>query len=202
LTTCFYNFLHKYLDDPSYTKKPSRDGFKSSSPLEILQKIGKDTRFDGLFDEQGSDNIVPLFEKREAAVLEYWNAWDISNPKKQFEDSQKAAVALLVGTHSSERKYDFFMVHLLTTSHAIRVLLPIVPAKWQMPLVRQWWLFVVAVYISQLRPTIELHKINQFELEGRDWKYVENKTLNSARGLDAHFVKCRLPVKGPTHVQR
>lgn len=76
-------------------------------------------------------------------MLEHWNAWQVEDPRAQFEESQKAAVALLVGTPrpgGREGKYDFFIVHLLTSSHAVRILLPLIPAKFQVPLVRQWWL--------------------------------------------------------------
>ncbi|OCK80976.1 hypothetical protein K432DRAFT_381735 [Lepidopterella palustris CBS 459.81] len=191
LSTCFYSFLHKYLDDPSYTK-PST--FSTITPLDILHKVGKDKRFDGLFDHQGSNNVERLFQEHEEAVLEYWNAWDLPNPKEQFEASQKTAVALFVTTHD-DAEFDFFLVHLLTSSHAVRILLPVIPNKFHVSLVRQWWLFTVAVYIAQLRPDIKMEKINDYDLKGRDWKFVVDKALNSKHSLDAHFVKALRAMK-------
>lgn len=187
MTATSYNFMHKYLDDPSYTKTFS---FSTTSPLEILHKIAKDTRFDGLFKGHGADNIEPLFETHEELVLEYWNAWTIKEPMKQFQESQEAAVALLVatvavGTHA----YDFFLVHILTTSHAVRILLPFVPQKYHMNLVRQWWLLTISVYISQLRPTIDEERIGRPDLKGKHWKYVEDLALNGNWAKDAHYVK-------------
>ena len=179
-----YNFLHKYLDDASYTK-PST--YSTTSPLEILHKIAEDTRFDGLFDSRGSDNIELLFKDHEDLVLEHWNAWTISDPNKQFADSQQAAVALLVrtvkpGTHA----YDFFMVHILTTSHAVRILLPLIPKKFHVSLVRQWWLLTIAVYVAQLRPKIN----DDIEVKpAQGWKYVEDRAVNSPWAIDAHYVK-------------
>ena len=188
LATTSYNFLHKYLDDPSYTK-PST--YSTSSPLEILQKISEDQRFDDLFDHQGADNIGSLFEKHEKAVLEHWNAWHLSNPKKQFEDSQYAAAALLVATHEarSDKSYDFFLVHLLTTSHAVRILLPLIPAQFHISLVRQWWLITLAVYIAQLRPKILMESITNYVTDGREWTWVDKQAVESKWGMDAHFVK-------------
>lgn len=179
-----YNFLHKYLDEPSYSK-PST--YSTTSPLDILHKISEDKRFDGLFDGKGSGNIGSLFENHEDLVLEHWNAWKIVDPNKQFRDSQEAAVALLVrtvqpGTHS----YDFFMVHLLTTSHAVRILLPLIPKKFHVSLVRQWWLFAISVYIAQLRPKVDE------DMEGKpskQWHYVEDKAINGPWAKDAHYVK-------------
>lgn len=179
-----YNFLHKYLDNSSYTK-PST--YSTTSPLEVLHKIASDTRFDGLFDSRGSDNIEPLFQNHESLVLEHWNAWTIFDPNKQFADSQEAAVALLVrtvkpGTHA----YDFFVVHTLTTSHAVRILLPLIPKKFHISLVRQWWLLTIAVYIAQLRPKID----DDIEVKpAQGWKYVEDKAVNGAWATDAHYVK-------------
>jgi hypothetical protein len=187
LTSVSYNYLHKYLDDPSYTRPSPLKS--TSSPLELLTKAAADQRFEGLFKTPGFGNIDPLFEKHEALILEYWNAWDLPNPVKQFEDSQDAAIALLVatvkpGTHA----YNFFIVHLLTTSHAVRILLPFMPAKFHVPVVRQWWLLTLAVYIAELRPSIDESNIPT-DLKGKDWGYVEEKALTSKWRTDAHFVK-------------
>lgn len=187
LATCFYSYLHKYLDDPKYTK-PSRHG--TSFPheiLEILQNVSKDKRFDNL----GGFEIDPIFKHAEAAILEHWNSWQLTNPKKQFEDSQRAAVALLVGTvePGSGAKYDFFLVHLLTTTHAVRILLPMIPAKFHIPLVRQWWLLTLAGYIAQSRPKASMEYITEYDLEDKDWDWVDKQALESKWATDEHFVK-------------
>lgn len=188
LATTSYNFLHNYLDDPSYTK-PST--YSTSSPIEILQKVAQDKRFDNLFDHQGAHNIDRLFKDHETAVLEHWNAWQLPNPKKQFKDSQYAAVALLVATHEngSSTSYDFFLVHLLTTSHAVRILLPLIPAKFHVALVRQWWLLTLAVYIAQVRPKIDLKNITDYDTGSKDWMWVDKQAVEGKWSLDAHFVK-------------
>ena len=194
LATTSYNFLHKYLDDPSYTK-PST--YKSSFPIDILHKISEDKRFDNLFDHQGADNIGPIFENHEAAVLEHWNSWQLADPKKQFEDSQYAATALLVGTHGSSggRSYDFFLVHLLTTSHAVRIILPMIPAKFHVTLVRQWWLITLAVYIAQLRPYISRARITEYDVGDRNWSWIDKHAIEGKWALDAHFVKALRAMK-------
>ncbi|KAK5655436.1 hypothetical protein OQA88_5707 [Cercophora sp. LCS_1] len=181
-----YNFLHKYIDNSSYTRKST---VSSTSPTELLNKLADDTRFDGIFEEPGFANIETLFEKHESLVLEYWNAWDITDPVKQFQESQETAVALLVatvpaGTHS----YNFFLCHVLTTSHAARILLPFVPSKYHISLVRQWWLLTLAVYIAELRPKIDPDYVPS-DIKGRDWNYVEHRVLNTDWSTDAHYVK-------------
>jgi len=193
LVATSYNFLHKYLDDPAYSK-PST--YSTSSPLDILQRVAKDNRFDGLFDEPGARNIKPLFQDHEGAVLEHWKSWSISNPIKQFEDSQYAATALLVSTYGrGSAKFDFFLVHLLTTSHAVRVLIPFIPVQFHVTLVRQWWLLTLAVYIAQLRPPIKAENILEYALKGRDWKWVERQAVENRRSFDAHYVKALRAMK-------
>ena len=127
-----------------------------------------------------------------AAALEYWNSWQLKSPKDQFSESQKLAVALLVAAQSpkeNHKRYDFFAVHLLTSSHAVRVLLPLLPGKFHIPLVRQWWLFTLLVYISQLRPKINIDLIKLVELEGRGWSFVTERALKGSYRTDAHYVK-------------
>lgn len=185
-----YNFLHKYLDDPAYTRQPP---FSSTSPLELINKLAVDERFDGLFARPGFANIEPLFQHHEALVLEYWNAWDVACPAADattlFRESQAAAAALLVATvRPGTHAYNFFVVHVLTTSHAVRILLPLLPARFHVPLVRQWWLLALAVYIAELRPKIDPDYVPR-DLKGKGWKYVEYQALHSEWGTDAHYVK-------------
>lgn len=190
--SCFYDSLHKYIDDPSYTSPAS---YTSTNPLAILQKVHEDERLDGLFDHRGSDNIGPLLEKREDVVLNHWNAWDLGNDEKALQErlhaAQRAAVALLVATKQEGRKYDFFLCHLLTSSHAIRILLPLAPTAFHAKLVRQWWLFVLLAYVGQLRPKIDAQIIDDFEPENEkeSWKYVKHEALTGKYRTDAHWVK-------------
>ncbi|CAL8582691.1 hypothetical protein XPA_008342 [Xanthoria parietina] len=184
-----YNHLHKYLDDPSYTT-PSPTN-PSKSPLELLCRLQKDTRFEGVLRDPGPDNLQPLFRNHEALMLEYWNAWQISSdPTQDFQASQRAAAALLVASRKAGgAPYDFFLVHVLTTSHAVRILLPLLPAKYHIPLVRQWWLLTLSVYIAQLRPEILLRSVGDYDLKGRGWGWVDGQAVGGKYALDAHYVK-------------
>ena len=190
LVATSYNFLHKYVDQGSYTRIPS---YTTTSPLEILVRVSKDTRVD---NQGGKLTMVQLFDKYEGVILEHWNTWKISDPKKQFEESQYAASALLAATQKAgNNEYDFFIVHLLTTSHALRILLPFVPASSHISLLRQWWLLTLAVYITQGRPEVRLNLITGYDLKGRDWTWVNSQALSSSWALDAHYVKANRALK-------
>jgi hypothetical protein len=99
---------------------------------------------------------------------------------------------VLVAAHDVKHEYDFFFCHLLTTSHAVRILLPLIETRWHTSIVRQWWLFTLAVYIAQTRPKIDEGRIMGVELAGRGWEWVDSHALSSKWSLDAHYVKaCR-----------
>ncbi len=186
LGACFYSPLHKYIDEPSYAK-PSPH--RSANLRGILDKVRADKRFDGLYAHRSGD-ISKVFSEREEALLEYWNAWELSDPQIAFRQSQELAVTILMGTEAPENtKFDFCFVHILTSSHAVRVLLPLVPAKFHISLVRQWWLFTLSVYIAQTRPQIDPSIVENYDLNGRDWKFVVHKALDSSESTDAHYVK-------------
>jgi len=186
LASVQYNFLHKYLDDSCYAK-PSP--FKSKSPLDLLIRLSKDDRFNSIPRKPELDELEKILDDREAFFSEYWNGWDIDDPKKQFELSQEAAVALFVATvRPGTHAYDFFIVHLLTTSHAVRILLPFFPPQHHVTLVREWWLLVLAVFIIRGRPVPDPDNVES-DLKGKNWKYVEDKALDSPWSTDAHFVK-------------
>ncbi|KAL5376616.1 hypothetical protein PMIN02_011746 [Paraphaeosphaeria minitans] len=192
LSACFYGSLHKYIDDPKYAR-PSP--VQATSLLDILAKVREDKRFDGLYKKRSGD-ISKVLGEQEDVFLEYFNAWELSDPRKQFEESQQVAVAILAGTDAAEdSRFDFFFVHVLTSSHAVRLLLPCIPATFHISLVRQWWLFTLAVYIAQTRPEIKLGRITDYDVQGRDWKFVLDTALRSSHSMDAHFVKALRSIK-------
>ncbi|KAI9756167.1 MAG: ER membrane complex subunit 3 [Chaenotheca gracillima] len=188
LAACFHDpSMAKYLSDPSYTRPAEHP---TSSITEILSRVFKDKTLDGLFPAKGADNIAPLLREHEHKILEYWNSWKITDPTAQFEESQRVAVLMLVGTHKPGAEiYDFFLVHLLTSSHAVRILLPLIPTKFHVSLVRQWWLFTLLVYIAQLRPPIQEDTITDFDPKDKDWKWIQKEAISSKWSIDAHYVK-------------
>ena len=154
-------------------------------------RIREDPRFDDIPNKARAIELEELFETHEAAVLEHWNSWQLSQPKAQFEESQRTPISLLVGSHNSNgsKDYDFFLVHLLTTSHAVRVLLPIIPPQHHVTLVKQWWLFVVAVYIIQGRPAVDRERFLGHDIGSKGWDWVDKEAKEGKHSFDAHFVK-------------
>ncbi|KAL4926980.1 questin oxidase family protein [Aspergillus undulatus] len=195
LASVCYSSTHKYLDDPSYSQAEA--SYSSFSPIEVISKVRADKRLANLFTAPGDHNIDIVFRDAEATILDHWNAWKIphntADAMSSLRESQELATALLTATldptKNPDAKYDFFFVHVLTTSHAIRVLLPLIPAQFQIPLVRQWWLLTLAVYIGQLRPEIDLDSVRGFDTEGKSWGYIKDKALHGGHSTETHYIK-------------
>ncbi|KAJ5083248.1 hypothetical protein N7456_012675 [Penicillium angulare] len=194
LASVCYGRTHEYLDRPAFSQE--EPSYNASSIFTVLTNVRLDNDVEGFFTTPGNDNMEQLFSKHEAVLLNHWNAWKIENPIEQFRESQQLAAGLLLATHKHQTKaHDFFLVHILTTSHAVRVLLPFIPPKFQIPLIRQWWLMTLAIYISQLCPDIPVDEIHQFDLQGRNWDWVAGKAIRSIHSTDAHYVKALRSLK-------
>ena len=192
--TCYSPKLASYLDHLSTNTNATANPltYSTTQPLEILARLSADERLSHIFDHPGNDNLSNIFSTPhlESILLEHWNAWKITDPTLQFQQSQQAVVALLISTAPSlgGHGYDFFLVHLLTSSHAVRIILPLIESKHHVALVREWFLITLAIYIAQLRPSVTLAPIQETELNGQDWKWVEKQALEGKQ-LAAHSTR-------------
>ena len=164
-----YSEQHKYLEDPIYTAISDNS---TSSLLDVLWRVQQDTRFDSLCDISSvTDRLRELFQHHESTVLEYWNSWSITDVSGQFRDSQRLAVLLVSGsttttssssftTSLKEATTEITFLPALKASRALRILLPLVPARFHIPLLRQWWLFVLGTYIIVRRPPVDPARIS------------------------------------------
>lgn len=183
-----YGNFHKYFDEPAYSQPNST--YSTTSLYEILENVRTDPQFDGLFTQPAGNNIDVLFREREADILRHWNAWKMDDPLQQFRATQEVSVALLAATTcDSSPNFDFYLLHVLTTSHAIRVLLPLIPGRFQIPLIQQWWLMTLSCYVSQLRPKIDLDSVRNYQLDGRDWGWTAKQAVKGKESGDPHYVK-------------
>ncbi|CAI7574409.1 unnamed protein product [Penicillium glandicola] len=195
LTAACHNDIYKSLEAPEHSKNETP--YESKSPFEILDLVRKDQDLNGLFPTPGSDNLNTLFVTHNAVLLNHWKAWKIENPIEQFRESQELAAALLVGTAAvdSTGHYDWFFAVNLATSHAIRVVLPFIPPKFQISLLRQWWLVCIGIYVAQLRPEIKMDQIRNYDLNGKNWEWVANQAVSGEFSSNVYFVKTTRALK-------
>ncbi len=182
-----YDMMHGYIDN----YPPDTSTYKTADFEEILRRVKEDKRFDGHFDLPGFMNTFTIHQKAEEALLEHWNALDMTEGiDKRFEQLFDVSVRLAIETGDKESQFDFFLIHLLTVAHAIRLLLPTCfpKSRWN-DVYRQYWLWLLLMYIAQMRRPIDPESSNKVELKGRDWKWVEERALTDKWSLDSHYIK-------------
>ena len=195
--TCYDEKLARLLDPYAPRDKIANPlTYSTNNLFEVFARVNGDSRLDGVFETYGGDNLSKLLgdERLTSILLEHWTAWNITDPTKDFAQSQALATALLIASGPSVggHGYDFFLVHLLTTSHAVRILIPFFDPQYHVPLVKEWLLITLAIYIAQLRPLIKISYVTDVVLHERDWEFVTTQAIEGTHKFDAHFVKaCR-----------
>lgn len=147
---------------------------------------------DDLFTDPGITNIEVLLQKRYDVLLEHWNAWQVTDPLAQLEQCCDLSLLLGIGTGDTAHKYDFYLIHTMTVAQAIRVLWHFFPEERRSSILRQYALFVLLIYICQMKPDVDtdvIESIWSVELDGRDWDWVVAKALGHKWVKDSHFLK-------------
>ena len=187
MTAVCYNYLHEVVDR---LQPPT-------SPSKIALEIFKDIR---------ADDQLPTFDKPDASyeaivknkstqIFSHYNQWKINKDDlpKSIEELFDFTVYVFGATHKSDQiLFDFFLLHLLTSMHAIRTMYPHFnnPELFQRVLL-QFFYFAIVVYVAQLRPEINEKLIDDYPIENEktNWKYIIDRTLNTKLIDDAHAVK-------------
>ncbi|CAF1092034.1 unnamed protein product [Rotaria sordida] len=188
LTAVCYNYHHEFIDK----LKPPKAGSKSI--LEIFKDLRSDNRLP-LFDAPGVGNLEPSVKQSIDIVLTYFDQWqiNINNLEKTIEDLFDFSVYLYGATHKPNQiDFDFFLLHLLTSMHAIRIIYPHINDR-QLAEHILWQFFYIAsmLYICQLRPEINQELIYDYKIDDskQNWNYVIERSVNTELAEDAHLVK-------------
>ncbi|QMW44041.1 hypothetical protein G4B11_007411 [Aspergillus flavus] len=181
-----YNPLHYLLDQPS----PDTATYKTTSLSAVFENVRTDARLDGLFTEPGFANLEVLQKPRHlAVVLEHWNAWEVIDPLRCFEECCDLSVLVALSNGNPHDSFDFYDAHIMTLAHALRVLWHYLPPQHRVSILRQYVLFGIMTYICQQRPIFGLKPIEAVKLSGRDWEWVLDTALPHKWALDVHFFK-------------
>ncbi|CAF3261454.1 unnamed protein product [Rotaria socialis] len=188
LSAVGYNYHHEIIDK----LKAPKAGSKSFQ--EIFNNLRADDRLP-LFDAPGVGNLEATVKESVDIVLSYFDQWQINtnNLEKTIEDLFDFSVYLYGATHKPDQiDFDFFLLHLLTSMHAIRMIYVHLNEQ-QLPENILWQFFYIAnmIYISQCRPKIDKGLIDNYKIDAgvKTWDYVIEKTVNTKLAEDAHLVK-------------
>jgi hypothetical protein len=183
-----YGPMHEYLDEPT---PAGVSAWSSKSLREIMGRVAQDLRLDDLHKERSNGNYDHILRNQRDIVLEYWNAWALGDALGQFHESQMIAATLLAATQPTDKakRHDMFLAQILITSHAVRILLPLIPCEHQIDLLRQWWLLTLVIYIGQLRPTLDELKVLDYDTQGRSWMSLKKEVFEGIYWTDVNFMK-------------
>ncbi|KAF4342800.1 hypothetical protein FBEOM_3262 [Fusarium beomiforme] len=180
-----YDPTHKFLDNPP----PDNSTYKTTSLGEMLTKVHKDKRFDRYSEHPGFANVFLLLGKYESELLEHWNALVVENTTTQFREWLRTTAILALSTVDTEGYFDFFLAHVLTVGHALRILLPLMPEDRRHTIMKQFGLFTTIVYLMQLRPSFGLDKIKPLKPDNSSWDLIYKRALESKWSTDMHWPK-------------
>jgi hypothetical protein len=188
MTAVSYNYLHEVVDK---LKVPQ---FPSKTALEIFQNIHSDSQLP-IYDTPGVNNLELTVKNYSEQIFSHYNQWTINQEDlpKSIEELFDLTVYLYGATHkSNEIEFDFFLLHLLTSMHAMRIIYSHLnnPEIFEHILL-QFFYFAIVIYISQLRPEINEQLIYDYKIDNEksNWNYVIDRTLNTKLIDDAHAVK-------------
>jgi len=187
-TAVCYNYHHEFVDK----LKPPKSGSKSA--LEIFQDLRSDDRLP-LFDAPGVGNLEPSVKKSINFVLSHYDQWQINvnNLEKTIEDLFDLSVYLYGATHKPDQiDFDFFLLHLLTSMHAIRVIYShLNDRQLAEHILFQFFYFSSMLYICQLRPEVNKKLIYDYKIDDskQNWDYVIERSVNTILAEDPHLVK-------------
>jgi hypothetical protein len=188
LSAVCYNYLHEVIDK----LKPPKFGSKSA--LTIFQDLRSDVRLP-IFDGPGVGNLEPSVKTSTDLVLSHYDQWllNVNDLDAAIEELFDLTVYLYGATHKHDQiDFDFFLLHLLTSMHGIRMIYPhLNDRELAEHLLLQFFYFASIVYIAQLRPEINKTLIHDYKLDDgkQNWDYVIDRSVNTELAEDSHLVK-------------
>ncbi|VUC27462.1 unnamed protein product [Clonostachys rosea] len=180
-----YDQMHVYLDTPP----PDTSTYKTGSIAEVLENLRNDKRFANYTEHLGFANMFTLFGKFEPVLREHFTSLIVDNAEKQLLDWLQTAAALATTATTIEGGYDFYIAHILTVGHALRILMPYVPKDHEVPVMKQFWLFIILVYLMQLTPGYDPACIRTHKAKSERWKDIYQDALASKWFTDVHWSK-------------
>ena len=176
-------FSSKTLTSTLKPAHPQQPTYHSTSFQEILTTAHKDKRFSNPTPTTNSENT-------ESILQVHYHAWilDPQNADAQLREALEVAASLAASSSSPSSQSSSpdtpSILNILATAHAVRVLIPLIPGRFHEPLLRQWWLLTLRVYVAQGRPELLSRASVQEEehdLDRRSWEWVATQCVRGPR---------------------
>ena len=162
--------------------------------MDIFKAVRADPRLP-IFDKPGVANLEQTIQDCHDQILSYYNQWQMNRDDlaKTIEELFDVTVYIYGATHKPDQiVFDFFLLHLLTSMHAIRILHSHIDNRDTFEhLLFQFFYFAIVIYVCQLRPEINEQLVDDYPIDTKEknWPYVIDRSLNTKIVDDAHAVK-------------
>ena len=189
LVCATYSYLHKLFDNLSIPTG-------SKTPFEILSDIQNLKEFNHI-TSPGADHMQDMVESHQSTLLNCFKDFNYAQYGTNMEYLFDFTTYLFAASHKPTEvpRFDFFLLHCLTALNAIRSLIKFSPTPKYISeilpyLINSWFLFVLVVYVDQMRPIVIKGNIDDYKLApGKDWSYVTEKALKTKLVEDVHILK-------------
>ncbi|CAN6654493.1 hypothetical protein TRVA0_027S00980 [Trichomonascus vanleenenianus] len=182
-----------------FVRETRKDIPTNSDPLEILAEIREDKTFDGVADRPVHFRLVKFLERFPERAKYYIHRLKLEGDlETQLKTMLQATASVFGATHKDgEPDYDFFLLHLLTsTMETAEIMLnliarELIPESAHEHMLQYLWTVCVYVYINQLRPRVDPSRVTSVTIESipHAWNEAVFIAVGERGHHDEHLVK-------------
>ncbi|KAI8136772.1 hypothetical protein BJV82DRAFT_638128 [Fennellomyces sp. T-0311] len=147
---------------------------------DIMQKVATDPVFDGVVKYSDPSKLDTLMSNANAVskLREYAAQWKFKDPESSLQELYVACLIVYAASGLREQgfKLDFYLMHALTSIHAVYTLLPnLTPIQAEL-LLRAHLAESIAYYVSRGRPALRIDLLLSYKSPHQDTS--ENRWMN------------------------
>lgn len=173
-----------------------KDALNNNAVLDLAEEIRRDTDFDDVVKYSDDNKITAVLESKKAKekLRTYLSRWDVSETEQDVWEKLKelyTASMIIYGASAIRKqgiKVDFFLVHALTSIHAIHTLVPHLSYVESAKLLKAHAAVTLTYFVALGRPSLQLDLLLKFQSPEFDTK-CNNPWLSLCdRAITAHEV--------------
>ncbi|KAI9258025.1 hypothetical protein BDA99DRAFT_515054 [Phascolomyces articulosus] len=177
-----------------------KEAMNNNVLVDLMEEIHRDTDFDGVVKFTDSNKIRAFLANSQAVekVKAYASRWHVHDDAKDLQAKVKelyTACMLCYGSTAIREqgiKLDFFLMHALTSIHAIHLLLPILAPNEAAALLKGHAAATLSYYVSRGRPSMQVELLLKYESDeaandsGNPWLKICERAIHAP---EAHIIK-------------
>ncbi|KAI8137036.1 hypothetical protein BJV82DRAFT_718483 [Fennellomyces sp. T-0311] len=177
-----------------------KEALNNNNVVELVEEIHRDPDFDGVikFTDQNKIRAFLANEKAVEKLKIYASRWHVTDDDNDLQAKLKELYTACMltygatGIRKDEVQLDFFLMHALTSIHAVHLLIPILSPNESAALLRGHAAATLAYYISRGRPSLQVDLLLDYESSeipkdaANPWLNICQRAINAP---EAHIIK-------------